>query len=426
MKGLLLSAEEFCPISPITFIRSTQNLGKIKQFRRSVRDVLKPEHNDHFLLRWLRGNFLPIVSYLMFHRSMRLVEVSFFAVVWAYCWNMALPVRVSTLGLEEVKGLFLMFLEASLLVIPFVGLDVWGLLHAVTRTDIIRMVLLHLENYLSLASKQAQTHGANALKVTVLFDLEGFNMRQYAWKPAAELVFSLLQIYEANYPEILKICFIVNAPKVFSLAFNVIKKFMDEYTLSKIRIYGSDAKKWQAQVLTVIDKDQLPQHYGGSMVDENGDPKCSSIVKPGGKVSKKFYARNVLNESKKEYTKVTVKTGEKHCVDLLCADGDSVLKWEFGVDSHDIKFSIKRRDQDGNESIVHDPKKVSEGPMEVGVLSCSGPATYTIIFDNKGSFLRNKKVYYDIIMTMPERDLNMSDDPEDLVPSGASMVTATP
>lgn len=50
-------------------------------------------------------------------------------------------------------------------------------------------------------------------KVTVLFDLEGFNMRQYAWKPAAELVFTLLQIYEANYPEILKICFIFNGKR---------------------------------------------------------------------------------------------------------------------------------------------------------------------------------------------------------------------
>ncbi|XP_039746716.1 SEC14-like protein 2 [Pararge aegeria] len=394
----------------------------LMKFRRSVRDVLKPEHNDHFLLRWLRARqWNPDAAEKMLRDSMKWREK------WGVDTTLASWQAPAVLEQHFPSGTTGFDKEGSpILVIPFVGLDVWGLLHAVTRTDIIRMVLLHLENYLSLASKQAQTHGANALKVTVLFDLEGFNMRQYAWKPAAELVFSLLQIYEANYPEILKICFIVNAPKVFSLAFNVIKKFMDEYTLSKIRIYGSDAKKWQAQVLTVIDKDQLPQHYGGSMVDENGDPKCSSIVKPGGKVSKKFYARNVLNESKKEYTKVTVKTGEKHCVDLLCADGDSVLKWEFGVDSHDIKFSIKRRDQDGNESIVHDPKKVSEGPMEVGVLSCSGPATYTIIFDNKGSFLRNKKVYYDIIMTMPERDLNMSDDPEDLVPSGASMVTATP
>ena len=53
---------------------------------------------------------------------------------------------------------------------------------------------------------------------------------------------------------------------------------MHEYTISKIRIYGSDVKKWQTQVLAVVDKEQLPLHYGGTMVDENGDPRCSSIV----------------------------------------------------------------------------------------------------------------------------------------------------
>lgn len=65
---------------------------------------------------------------------------------------------------------------------------------------------------------------------------------------------------------------------MFALAFSVIKKFMHEYTISKIKIFGSDTKKWQAQVLTVVDPDQLPQHYGGTMVDENGDPRCGLIV----------------------------------------------------------------------------------------------------------------------------------------------------
>ncbi|CAH0748492.1 unnamed protein product [Diatraea saccharalis] len=140
------------------------------------------------------------------------------------------------------------------------------------------MILLHLENYLATARKQSLVHGPAALKLTVIFDMEGFSMRQYAWKPAAEMVVTLLKIYEANYPEILKTCLIVNAPKVFALAFSVIKKFMHENTISKIKIYGTDSKKWQAQVLAMVDKDQLPVFYGGTMVDENGDTKCSLIV----------------------------------------------------------------------------------------------------------------------------------------------------
>ena len=30
-------------------------LISLRQFRRSVSDILKPEHDDHFLLRWLRA-----------------------------------------------------------------------------------------------------------------------------------------------------------------------------------------------------------------------------------------------------------------------------------------------------------------------------------------------------------------------------------
>lgn len=51
------------------------------------------------------------------------------------------------------------------IVVPFVGLDVWGLLHSISRTDVIRMVVKHLENYLTVARKQAETHGPAAMKV---------------------------------------------------------------------------------------------------------------------------------------------------------------------------------------------------------------------------------------------------------------------
>ncbi|XP_004930377.1 SEC14-like protein 2 isoform X1 [Bombyx mori] len=380
----------------------------LMKFRRSVKDVLRPEHNDHFLLRWLRARqWDPEAAEKMLRDSLK----------WREKWEVdtTLPSWQAPEVLQKhfPSGSTGFDKEGSpVIIVPFVGLDVWGLLHSFTRTEVIRMILKHLENYLAIARKQALTHGPDALKVTVIFDLEGFNIRQYAWKPAAEMVFTLLKLYEANYPEILKSCFIVNAPKVFSLAFSVIKKFMHEYTISKIKIFGTDTKKWQAQVLNLIDKDQLPVHYGGTMVDENGDPRCSLIVKPGGKVPKCYYSKNT-SEKQKNYNKVTIKTGEKHVLDLLCADNDSVLKWEIGVEHHEIKFQIKRRDEEGNEEVVHGPRKIAEGPMDVGVLSVTGPATYSVIFDNKNAFLKNKKIFYDILITVPTRDLNINDEPDD-------------
>ena len=68
-------------------------------------------------------------------------------------------------------------------------------------------------------------------------------------------------------------------PKVFAIAFSIIKNFLNDYTLSKIQIHKSDPRKWKPLLLEHIDADQFPAYYGGSLTDENGDPKCSSKVK---------------------------------------------------------------------------------------------------------------------------------------------------
>lgn len=54
-------------------------------------------------------------------------------------------------------------------------------------------------------------------------------------------------------------------------------------------------------------------------------------MKQGGKVPKTFYSRKLSTDDNKEYTRVTIKTGDKHSVDLLVADEDSVLRQVFFV-----------------------------------------------------------------------------------------------
>lgn len=68
------------------------------------------------------------------------------------------------------------------------------------------------------------------------------------------------------------------APKIFAIAYNVIKKFLHEYTISKIRIYKTDPLKWKAAIREVVDGDNLPQHWGGDLVDPDGDPRYPSKV----------------------------------------------------------------------------------------------------------------------------------------------------
>lgn len=60
------------------------------------------------------------------------------------------------------------------------------------------------------AYEKSKVHGPEARKFTVIFDMDNFSMKQYTYRPAAELVISVIQMYSNNYPEILKYCIIIN------------------------------------------------------------------------------------------------------------------------------------------------------------------------------------------------------------------------
>lgn len=68
------------------------------------------------------------------------------------------------------------------------------------------------------------------------------------------------------------------APKLFSVAFNFVKRFLDEYTMSKIKIYKTGSDKWKEPLFSHVDPNIFPKCFGGNYVDENGDPECKSKV----------------------------------------------------------------------------------------------------------------------------------------------------
>lgn len=49
------------------------------------------------------------------------------------------------------------------------------------------------------------------------------------------------------------------------------------------------------------------------------------------------------------------------------------------------------------------------------------PFSDSVIFDNSSAFLRNKKVFYNIIVANPARDLTISDVPEDEAGASTTM-----
>lgn len=136
-------------------------------------------------------------------------------------------------------------------------------------------------------------------------------------------------MYEANYPEILKACYIINAPRVFAIAFGVVKKFLNEYTLGKIQIFPNDPKKWKKVLISHIDGDSLPKHYGGNLEDPDGNAKYTTIVKQGGKVPKSYYNKKIDEpnmENSKEFVTAVINKRDKLILDFIIAEDGCFLR----------------------------------------------------------------------------------------------------
>lgn len=373
------------------------------KLKRSVQDVLQPQHNDHYLLRWLRARkWDAAAAEKMLRESLQ----------WRKQWE------VDSLGDWEPPKILNDHLPHGLsgfdkdgspvVIVPFAGLDLYGILHVTSRRDMIRVTIKYLEHYLKLCMEQAEKHGPLAAQVTVIFDMEGFNLRQYMWRPAGEVVITLIQMYEANYPEVLKTCFIINAPKVFALAFSVAKKFMNEYTLSKIQIYKADPPKWKAAIGKVVPENELPEHFGGTLTDPDGNPRLVSKICQGGKVPKDLYVKkSEKDKSNEEFVTKTIRKGDKLKIDLNAGQDGCLLSWEFRTEDHDIKFGIMKKNQDGKEMEIVPMHRVAAHQLdEVGIVTCDVPATYSIVFDNSYSVLRNKKIHYSVRILPPPEALN--------------------
>lgn len=370
----------------------------LMKFRRAVQDILQPHQDDHFLLRWLRARkWDPAAAEKMLRDS----------VEWRRLWDADKifewkPPKIledflphGTVGLDK-DG-------APVVVAYFSNLDLYGILHVVTRTELIKAVILHLERLLTTCREQAQKHGPAAGQITIIFDMDDFSLKQYLWRPAGETVINMIQMYEANYPEILKICYIINAPKVFAFAFSIAKKFLNEYTLSKIQIYKADPPKWKTAILNTIPKDSLPVYLGGTLQDPDGNPRLFTKINRAGKVPKELYLENTEREKNMEdFVTTTIRKGSKLELDISAAELGSLLSWDFRTEGHDIKFGIFKKESGGSAKEIVPLRRVAAHQIdEVGILNCEVPATYSVIFDNSYSLLRNKKIHYCVRLLPP-------------------------
>nr|XP_006811137.1 PREDICTED: SEC14-like protein 2-like [Saccoglossus kowalevskii] len=240
------------------------------------------------------------------------------------------------------------------------------------------------------AETMIRKHGKRIDELTYVMDLEGLGTR-HLWKPAVDYVNKFGTIIQANYPECLKALYIVRAPKIFPLVYALIKPFIDENVRKKIHVLDDN---FQSTLLKYIPAESLPVHWGGTMTDpETGDPKCASIINPGGKVPEKYYMLEVEMPYEK-YLKVEL-VKKKFDLTFEVTKLGSVIRYVFKTDEGDIGLAVFL--QTGSKELKpFQPleKYNSHLVYEDGSIDCQEIGTYILRFDNSHSWTKNKTLHY--------------------------------
>ncbi|XP_017549221.1 SEC14-like protein 2 isoform X2 [Pygocentrus nattereri] len=243
--------------------------------------------------------------------------------------------------------------------------------------------------------------------ITLIYDCEGLGMK-HMYKPAVEAYGEILTMFEDNYPEGLKRVLVIKAPKIFPIAYNLIKHFLCEETRRKIIVVGSN---WKDVLQKYVAPDQLPVAYGGLLVDPDGDPYCKSKIKYGGVVPKSYYIRESVKVQYDNF--VTISRGSDLQLEYEILVRNCLLRWQFAGDGADIGFGIYMKTKAGVKQKVGDMQEVFPTTRynahlvpEDGSYTCEEPGIYVIRFDNTYSMLQSKKISFSVDVVLPETHTN--------------------
>ncbi|CAG0904242.1 unnamed protein product [Darwinula stevensoni] len=201
-------------------------------------------------------------------------------------------------------------LELPIFLVDQGGTDLKGILSCISKEDYIRWGIQIAEKGLlerrrSLGNGNGNGNGNGpAYQFVFIVELQGWNFSDVFFKPVLDTVLGLMQMQEANYPEYLKRIYVLNLPWFFAMFLGLVKQFLRQATQEKIVCLGS--KEQYEPVLTqAISKEVLPKFWGGERVDEDGDPRCSSLIGKGGKVPRSLYrtGRDAKEEAEMEEEK---------------------------------------------------------------------------------------------------------------------------
>lgn len=144
---------------------------------------------------------------------------------------------------------------------------------AVSEDDWIRAYLYFLEQHFYEMRVSAIASGKSITRFSFYADFQGVVssiMSRKIWS-VTPLLKALVNAVECHYPEIADRIVLFNVPRIASVAFRVVKAFLDPVTAEKIEVFsGVPLERFKEEMLVEV----IPKEYGGA--NEMEYPNTSS------------------------------------------------------------------------------------------------------------------------------------------------------
>lgn len=384
----------------------------LQEFREKVQDILKPDDDDFFLLRWLKArNFDIDKSEQMLRKSMEWRKN--YGTDDILNWD---PPEVlkkywpgGIFGFDKHGHPILWQMSTNF--------DARGMLKSVKRSDVIKYHIWRMEKLSSLCREQSTKLGRRIACAVHVSDLTGFSLKMVFTPGIPDMMKEVFALIEANYPENLYSSIVINVPSTFVIFFNILRPFLSDSTKRKVHVCG---RNWRERLLAVADPEQIPAYWGGTA--KYPDDLCTDYINPCAKIPPEYYIQDRVTVNKESMTKITVPRGGTHQLSFNVTDPGTVIRWVFETDHYDIAYGIflkldtndtskveeKTKSSGNKNDSMEEIKPVSRVNSQMvpedGNITCTKTGTYIFQFNNNYSWVHSKTVYYEVEVLPPVSD----------------------
>ncbi|XP_065562755.1 SEC14-like protein 2 [Artemia franciscana] len=382
-----------------------QNERNVIEFRRRVAGLNLPEESDEYLLRWLRARNFDLDKaedmlrkHIDFRRAWGVDELT-------DDWKP--PSILKTYSPMEFIGF-----DKS-------GHPVWfsrhaqfdfpGAMQCVNTRELMRYFIWNIEKSRRMMMRQSKLLGIPITTHLIVSDMADYSFKYLTNRAVHELAIKFVQIYEANYPEMLEKVIIINTAAILQIILKIVRPFLSDYTISKIQFHGSNRKEWETALKTLIPEEILPKKWGGTRIDSKGDEACTEILGLVGDIPKEHYLRNLQQIDLDGCQKIKIDNGKNFIVARSVEEPKSVLKWKFFSEGGDIAFGIRKVEADGGETeVLAKTRNMAHNYIVEGQIPID-KGNYHIEFDNSYSYFTSKMVTFSVEVELDSDTVVSSD-----------------